>query len=178
MSRFALALCSVVTACVPAVTVPRVSHVGVAADVAAPAVTAEPAVSVVPSGSEPVVEEVAEEPPVAAGPLIVGGEVGGALASDEVRKLPFRAPKGHYLVELFVKAPQHHQCNGAPGADVTVVDRDEARIGSVFGTSTWNHDHWDKRQETFDLPGGGYQVTLLAHKGCRVYVRVRLSPAP
>jgi len=41
----------------------------------------------------------------------------------------------------------------------------------------WNHDHWDKRQATFDLASGAYLVTLLAHK-CRVYYRVRLSVAP
>jgi hypothetical protein len=174
MSRIAIALCIAVTACVPAV--PRVAHVGVAADAAGAVVAAAPAAA--PEAPEAVAEDVPEAPPPATtGPLVIGGEVAGTLASEEVRKLPFRAPKGHYQVDLFVKAPQRHHCNDRPGIEATLVDRDEARVGNVFGAGTWNHDHWDKQQATFELASGAYQVTLLAHK-CRVYYRVRLTVAP
>lgn len=147
-----------------------------ASTAAAPVASPEPPP---PAAAEPA-PMVDAEPEVAAtnGPLAIGGEVAGTLPPEGLRRFPFTVPaRGRYLVELFIKAPVQHQCSGPPGADVTVIDRDEARVGSQFGGFTWAHDSWEKNQEFFDLARGAYQVSVLSRKACRVHFRVRVTIA-
>lgn len=128
-------------------------------------------------GPAPVAADEALAIPSSSAPLAAGGEVSGTLAPEGLRRFPFTVAKGRYLVELFVRAPER-QCSGQPAVDATVIDRDEARVGSTFGAGTWQHDSWEKQTATFDLQRGPYQVSVLARKGCTVHFRVRLSVAP
>jgi hypothetical protein len=181
MSRIALGsglgLCLLLTAC----AVPPIgARIGLSAAGAAPTAAPAPAAAQEPppAAAEPApMTDAAPEVIATNGPLTLGGEVAGTLPAEGLRRVPFAVPKGHYLVELFIKAPAQHQCSGPPGADVTVIDRDEARVGNQFGGFTWAHDSWEKHQEAFDLVGGSYQLSVLSRKSCRVHFRVRLSNA-
>lgn len=183
MSRIALGsglgLCFLLAACVAP---PFGARIGLSA--AGAASTAAPAPAAVaspepppPAAAEPApMTDAAPEVTATSGPLAVGGEVAGTLPAEGLRRFPFTVPaRGRYLVELFIKAPAQHQCSGPPGADITVIDRDEARVGNQFGGFTWAHDSWEKHQEFFDLARGAYQVSVLSRKACRVHFRVRVS---
>ena len=146
-----------------------------ASTVAAPAATPEPSP---PADAEPApMVDAAPEVAASNGPLTVGGEAAGTLPAEGLRRFPFTvATKGRYRVELFIKAPAQRSCNDSSGADVTVIDRDEARVGNQFGGYTYAHDSWQKHDEHVELVRGAYQLSVLARKGCRVHFRVRVSP--
>lgn len=175
-----LGLCFLLAACVAP---PIGARIGLSAPSAAPAAAPAPAVVEAPepppAAAEPApMVDAAPEFPATNGPLTVGGQVAGTLAAEGLRRFAFTVTKGHYLVELFVKAPVQQVCNGSSGADITILDRDEARVGNPFGGYTYQHDAWEKRQELVELAAGPYQLSLLARKGCRVNFRIRLSVAP
>jgi hypothetical protein len=181
-----IGLCSALAACVAP---PIGARIGLsasgaastaAATAAAPAASPEPAEPPPPAAAEPApMVDAAPEALATSAPLTVGGEVAGTLPAEGLRRFPFTvAAKGRYRVELFIKAPVPGQrrCTDASGADVTVIDRDEARVGSQFGGFTWAHDSWQKHDEAVELTRGAYQVSVLAKKGCRVHFRVRVLP--
>jgi hypothetical protein len=188
MSRIAfglglcLGLCFALAACVAPPFGARIglSAAGAASTAApAPAAVASPEPPPPSAAAEPAaMVDAAPEVVASNGPLTVGGEVAGTVSAEGVRRFPFTvATKGRYLVELFIKAPAQHQCGAPPGADATVIDRDEARVGDQFGGSTWAHDSWEKHQEFVELARGAYQVSVLARKACRIHFRVRV-PLP
>jgi hypothetical protein len=177
-----LGLCFALAACVAPPIGARIGLSGaastVAATAAAPVASPEPAEPAPPEAAEPApMVDAAPEIAASNGPLTVGGEVAGTLPAEGLRRFPFTvAARGRYRVELFIKAPVQRHCTDASGADVTVIDRDEARVGSQFGGITWAHDSWQKHDESVELVRGAYQVSVLARKGCRVLFRVRVSP--
>lgn len=181
---FGLGLCFALAACIAPPIGARIglSASGAASTAASTAAargaSPEPAEPEPPAEAEPA-PRVDAAPEVAAsnGPLTVGGEVAGTLPAEGLRRFPFSiAARGRYRVELFIKAPVQRHCNDTSGADVTVLDRDEARVGNQFGGYTWAHDSWQKHDESVELARGAYQVSVLARKGCRVHFRVRVSP--
>jgi hypothetical protein len=119
-------------------------------------------------------------PPIArADELGLNAEVSGTLEASGVRRHPFTVPAGRYFVDLFVKAPDPPEpgCGSQPKVTMTVIDRDEARVGEVFTQGTWDRDNWEKRRGSYDL-SGAYQANVRAGD-CRVLYRLRVvSSAP
>jgi hypothetical protein len=115
-------------------------------------------------------------PIVRTGGLALNAEVSGVLAPHEVRRYPFTIANGRYHAELFVKAPDplEPSCS-RPSVTLTIVDRDDARVGDVVVSATWDRDNWEKHHASYDL-SGQYGATVRADN-CRVHYRVRVVPA-
>jgi hypothetical protein len=119
-------------------------------------------------------------PPIVRGSeLGPGVEVSGTLEASGVRRHPFTVPAGRYFVDLFVKAPDPPEpgCGSQPKVSMTVIDRDEARVGDAFTEGTWDRDNWEKKRGSYDL-SGAYQANVRAGE-CRVLYRLHVvSSAP